>query len=352
MENLSISENDRILIIAPHPDDECIGTGGLLGLYSNQCAVWVLTDGAHGAADDRNMSDTRREEFISEMNMLQITDYRMFGMEDGTLRDHIDILNEESLSKYNKIFVTGKLDVHDDHRAAYCIVKRALEYQNICDTELYQYEISKPLDFISHVLDVSAVIDYKKKMIQCHTSQMNMFDYVGMALSLNRYRAIVCGTSNGYVEGYKKVENSSDSSMDELYVNLEQKIALKDKRNKLYSSWINMISNKNSFRDYFVKHALSNVAIYGCGDIGKNFYMQIEDLSCVNVAYFVDRKLAGENYKGKNIYELKNLTEESVRSCDAIIVTIISGKNEIVNQLCKCGYRKVIMLQQIFSDLS
>ena len=45
---LVIKETEKILIVAPHPDDESIGTGGLLSLYSNQCDVIVMTDGRYG----------------------------------------------------------------------------------------------------------------------------------------------------------------------------------------------------------------------------------------------------------------------------------------------------------------
>lgn len=45
---LSVSNQDKIVIIAPHPDDECIGTGGLLALYPTLCDVIVLTDGRQG----------------------------------------------------------------------------------------------------------------------------------------------------------------------------------------------------------------------------------------------------------------------------------------------------------------
>lgn len=41
---LEISEKDRILILAPHPDDECIGAGGILARYPDLCRVVVLTD--------------------------------------------------------------------------------------------------------------------------------------------------------------------------------------------------------------------------------------------------------------------------------------------------------------------
>ena len=48
MNEINIKSNDKILIVAPHPDDECIGTGGILCKYHKQCTVIVLTDGALG----------------------------------------------------------------------------------------------------------------------------------------------------------------------------------------------------------------------------------------------------------------------------------------------------------------
>ena len=39
---MDINENDRILIIAAHPDDEILGCGGLLSKYSNQVEIAII----------------------------------------------------------------------------------------------------------------------------------------------------------------------------------------------------------------------------------------------------------------------------------------------------------------------
>ena len=46
-QKLNIDKEDKILVVAPHPDDETLGAGGLLALY-NHCDVIVVTDGRMG----------------------------------------------------------------------------------------------------------------------------------------------------------------------------------------------------------------------------------------------------------------------------------------------------------------
>ena len=55
---------ERLLVIAPHPDDEAIGCGGLIALHGSEgrsVRVLVVTDGAEGSADPA----TRENETIA-----------------------------------------------------------------------------------------------------------------------------------------------------------------------------------------------------------------------------------------------------------------------------------------------
>ena len=69
MSPVFISREDRILIIAPHPDDEIIGVGGMLLSYTSQCDIIVLTDGAIGQRDlpPAQERKKRRIEFLQEI---------------------------------------------------------------------------------------------------------------------------------------------------------------------------------------------------------------------------------------------------------------------------------------------
>ena len=133
MELLKIYPHDNILIIAPHPDDECIGPGGVLSEFPDQCSIVVLTDGAvgqgHGNSD--KCTKRRKNEFILEMKSIGVERYYWLGYPDGMLMNYLDCLDGFNLKQYTKIFVTGENDGHADHTAAYRCTIHALEKQNV-----------------------------------------------------------------------------------------------------------------------------------------------------------------------------------------------------------------------------
>lgn len=56
--NLRIKESDRILIVAPHPDDETLGCGGILAKYGEKCDVLLITDGRLGFFQNSTETDS------------------------------------------------------------------------------------------------------------------------------------------------------------------------------------------------------------------------------------------------------------------------------------------------------
>ena len=46
-----LQKNEKILVVAPHPDDESLGCGGLMSKYGKQCDVLLLTDGRRGKSE-------------------------------------------------------------------------------------------------------------------------------------------------------------------------------------------------------------------------------------------------------------------------------------------------------------
>ena len=159
MRPLSIGKDDRILIIAPHPDDECIGAGGIMSLYSENCSIWVLTDGAIGQGDmiQDEVRNVRKLELESEMEYAGIDNFRYFSIPDGEMLLHLNLLDNEDLSDYKYIFVTSENDGHPDHKAACICVKNALEKQNL-DTTVLGYEVHSPIKNPTCYIDISDIM--------------------------------------------------------------------------------------------------------------------------------------------------------------------------------------------------
>ena len=43
--DVELNKDDRILVVAPHPDDESIGMGGFMTHYAKRIDVIILNDG-------------------------------------------------------------------------------------------------------------------------------------------------------------------------------------------------------------------------------------------------------------------------------------------------------------------
>ncbi|MBO4323765.1 MAG: PIG-L family deacetylase [Clostridia bacterium] len=81
MLDLKIKPSDKILIVAPHPDDETLGCGGLLAKYGPQCDVLLVSNGELGFFETSTVTDPslvakiREKEFEDAMNFFKVHKY-------------------------------------------------------------------------------------------------------------------------------------------------------------------------------------------------------------------------------------------------------------------------------------
>lgn len=334
MKKLEITEKDKILILAPHPDDECIGAGGLLLRYASQCDVWLISDGRFGRREGISSSEivrVRKNEFEAEMNDLGVNSYREFDLEDATLSMEPDLLKGENLFQYTKIFVPNKNDSHIDHRAVYQMLMNALDMEKCKEIRVYQYEITVPLDIVTDYLDVSAIMDHKKELIAMHKSQMQIIDYASMAKSLNRYRAISSGLDLSCIECFSQVRESELLSAYnfELSGSMQKIQCL----NRIYEKWMFLDSDGNYIENLLLKNNVHNIAIYGYGKLGRLLLHKLLSGS-VHVVGIIDKFYDG-TVEG-NIEILR--PEELCDRAEMIIVTLVDGYRQVKQQLVSNGY--------------
>jgi N-acetylglucosamine malate deacetylase 1 len=198
-------EGKKCLLLAPHPDDESIGAGGTLALYTSQFSVACLTNGSKGINGNHPeiTASLREQEFRAVMDLLKVPEVFWLDIEDTHLLKGYSVFKTLDLSAYDVIFLPNLLDQHPDHKAVSLLVSQYFkEYPTKAKAglQLAFYEVWSALPLPNAFLNISTVIDLKKNMINTHVSQVSGQDFTEMMLSLNRYRGISRGV--GYAEAF------------------------------------------------------------------------------------------------------------------------------------------------------
>ncbi len=195
----------RVMIVAPHPDDEVIGCGGTLLRHSQAgdvtCVVYV-TDGRGSQAlglRSEEMARRRQQEAESSAKALQVDRFEWLGLPEdewrvsqleGRLAALIDRLAPDL------IYSPSRVDFHPEHRR----VAQALSLALTGDPLVRVYQVQVPLTAILTNLidDVSAVMAACQIACEAYATQ---WDSVIRTHRLRRYAAWFyrCGQ---YVEGF------------------------------------------------------------------------------------------------------------------------------------------------------
>ena len=186
-EKIILSEEDRIAIIAPHPDDECMFAAGVLLLASDRTDIYVLTDGSHGNKERsiKEEAAIRKKYFDAEMEYIRPHAVYWFGIEDTKLSENTWIAGKIDFTPYTRIFLPWIESLHPDHRAAAEMCINEIRKQG-SHAECYSGEIYKPFPLPGHYIDITSLAEEKRKLIRFHEDQTALEDVV---MSLNAFRA-------------------------------------------------------------------------------------------------------------------------------------------------------------------
>lgn len=205
---LELSEAQRVMAFVPHPDDESIGCGGALALLAAAAVplrVVLVSDGSGAGALPPEAAGLRQEEFRAALRRLGVTNHGMLGFPDGNLvldgamRDAIG--REVAAFEPTWIFAPSHADLHRDHR----VVSAAVRHAALCTasvTRVCEYEVWSPLP-LTHVLDITAVLDIKLAALAEHHTALACRDYLTGTAGLAKYRGLLLdGPQSGAAEGF------------------------------------------------------------------------------------------------------------------------------------------------------
>ena len=191
---LVLGESERVLVLAPHADDESIGCGGLLATMSQQASVVCLTDGA--LADPHVAKQAlvalREVELADAMAVVGIQDFRFLVAPDQGLTDAYQRFSSLSLLPWDMVFLPNFLDQHPDHKAVTWLLQRLLREKPHKPTlKIAFYEVWGALPvWNAYIALDEQTLAIKRRMIDCYPSQTKHINYAQRIEGLHTYRGI------------------------------------------------------------------------------------------------------------------------------------------------------------------
>lgn len=215
----------RLLVFAPHPDDDVIGCGGTIALNTaqgNHAAIVYLTSGEAGSLDRRpeELAALREDEAAKGAALLGVSDLTFLHQPDGYIAWNRELLeNLISIIRSQQpdlIFLPhAREEVRDHQQCSQLVIescrRAAGPWFADCGARpwsaatLLAYEVWTPLERYNLTVDISAYMATKLNALGRHGSQLADIAYDEAVQGLNRYRGITSGAGQ-YVECFQVIK--------------------------------------------------------------------------------------------------------------------------------------------------
>ena len=225
-----------LLVVAPHPDDEVFGCGGLLSLATRHgiaVHVVIVTDGAlAGAAAEREAESLAAAQVwggASARHSIEFWRVPDRGVKsDAPLRARLATVIESSAAQW--VIAPSPFEVHPDHRAVCRVAIDAAQERQAegQDVQLVFCEIGQPL-LPNALVDITSVAECKAGAMRCFASQLAVQAYGDQVTGMNRYRSYTLGPNVTHAEAYRFVppqvlRGGADAVMAELCESLRRRL--------------------------------------------------------------------------------------------------------------------------------
>jgi LmbE family N-acetylglucosaminyl deacetylase len=185
---------ENILIIAPHPDDEVLGCGGVMDKYAKagkSVYVLIMTRG-----DAKLYSDER----IAKGRVQARESHAALGVKETIFFDYpapnLDVTSRAEMAvsisgvikmfSIDTLFIPHRGDIHHDHYAVFnaavvagrpvgdCTVKRIYAYETLSETE-WAAPFGDDAFVPTHFVNIEDNFSAKLRAMSCYTGQLRAF---------------------------------------------------------------------------------------------------------------------------------------------------------------------------------
>ncbi|OQW95021.1 MAG: hypothetical protein BWK79_03810, partial [Beggiatoa sp. IS2] len=216
---LALPNQGKILMIAPHPDDETLGCGGTLALLRQrgcQVKVIIVTDGSQGDPCGYLMGESvvhcRQRESLAALQVLGIDDVIFLHEPDGNYRHTVTLADrfQTILSDYaaDWLLLPSVLDYHRDHAAISLSVLDVWQ-QRGCQERVFLYETWAAIP-ANWVVNISNTFHLKQQATRCYELPLKYCDYLKACTGMANYRSLYLVEQQGqFAEAFMELSTTS-----------------------------------------------------------------------------------------------------------------------------------------------
>jgi len=219
-------EKQKILVIAPHPDDDLIGCGGSMAKHlTNGNTVYVIYV-TYGNAENseyplEEFTEIRKAETLSAAKVIGLKEEDLFFLGEYPWKLNLERVRFALLELVRKIqpnlcCIPHLDDVHADHRIVGQVALDAISmapgkwfrpcgssWNSFPAPTILAYEVWTPLSSPSYLEDITAFLEKKMEALREHKTQA-IDRYEAAYRGMNAYRGAMHGTGK-YAEAFQVI---------------------------------------------------------------------------------------------------------------------------------------------------
>ncbi|MCL2144427.1 MAG: PIG-L family deacetylase [Endomicrobia bacterium] len=188
---------EKVLVIAPHQDDEAVGCAGTILKHTKAGKSAEIAFCTFDSAERMKESEHAAAMLGSKRNHFLQFPLRSL---DGNkhFEENLEMLLKKTAPEI--VFLPFWFDNHPDHRA---VSKALIKIKKKIDLNImiYAYSVWTPLN-PNCIFDISAEWEDKKKAIECYKTQLASRNYVRIAQGLNQYWGEIKSHGMKYAETF------------------------------------------------------------------------------------------------------------------------------------------------------
>jgi LmbE family N-acetylglucosaminyl deacetylase len=217
----------KVLVVAPHPDDDVIGCGGAIIQHINdndQVQIIYVTSGESGslAILKEELAMQREEEAAAAAQKMGVTQTFFWRWADGYVEygqeQLIQVINFIREHQPDLVYLPHLQDGHIDHQVTTKVFLEGIgRAGGVCFQEclptpwkvktILGYEVWTPIQSPQMNLDISDEMEQKMRALSLHKSQLQNVAYDDGVRGLNRYRGAMSQVGQ-YVESFQVLQTS------------------------------------------------------------------------------------------------------------------------------------------------